>query len=201
MSCSARNATGSSTVVEGRVTPPFSGRRTDEVDAVEQTGYGAERGERPRQARRDNAKERANLRSETGCASARNRDAKHRVRRPKRSSSACGRARTGTSRSDRAAPSQCARVEFGRAARAILRAWMATACYSRMPARISADPQEPNEEKHSGSPLEVARGAGIRAAGPTELIEPPYRLIYRVHAETIEVIAVVHARQQLRALP
>ena len=33
-----------------------------------------------------------------------------------------------------------------------------------------------------------------------ELIEPPYRLIYRVHPDTIEVIAVLHARQQLRAL-
>ena len=34
-----------------------------------------------------------------------------------------------------------------------------------------------------------------------ELIEPPYRLIYRVHPNAIEVIAVVHARRELRALP
>ena len=34
-----------------------------------------------------------------------------------------------------------------------------------------------------------------------ELIEPPYRLIYRVYADTIEVVAVVHARRELRPLP
>jgi toxin ParE1/3/4 len=34
-----------------------------------------------------------------------------------------------------------------------------------------------------------------------ELIEPPYRLIYHVHPDTIEVIAVVHARRDLRAVP
>lgn len=34
-----------------------------------------------------------------------------------------------------------------------------------------------------------------------ELIESPYRLIYRVRADTIEVIAVVHLRRELRALP
>lgn len=34
-----------------------------------------------------------------------------------------------------------------------------------------------------------------------ELIEPPYRLVYRVRAETIEVLAVIHGRQEFRALP
>lgn len=30
-----------------------------------------------------------------------------------------------------------------------------------------------------------------------ELIERPYRLIYRVRPETVEVLAIVHGRQQL----
>ena len=32
-----------------------------------------------------------------------------------------------------------------------------------------------------------------------ELLEFPYRLIYRAHSETIEVIAIVHGRQDLSA--
>ena len=43
--------------------------------------------------------------------------------------------------------------------------------------------------------------AEFERANLRELIEPPYRLIYRVHPNTIEVIAVVHARRELRALP
>jgi plasmid stabilization system protein ParE len=34
-----------------------------------------------------------------------------------------------------------------------------------------------------------------------DLREPPYRLIYRVYADTIEVVAVVHARRELRPIP
>jgi plasmid stabilization system protein ParE len=34
-----------------------------------------------------------------------------------------------------------------------------------------------------------------------ELIDAPYRLIDRVHPDAIEVLAVVHGRQELRALP
>jgi plasmid stabilization system protein ParE len=34
-----------------------------------------------------------------------------------------------------------------------------------------------------------------------ELLEVPYRVIYRVAPDAIEVLAVVHARQQLRGLP
>jgi plasmid stabilization system protein ParE len=34
-----------------------------------------------------------------------------------------------------------------------------------------------------------------------EVIEWPYRIIYRVRTETIEVIAVVHVRRDLRAIP
>lgn len=30
-----------------------------------------------------------------------------------------------------------------------------------------------------------------------ELIESPYRLIYRVHSEAIEVLAIIHGRQDL----
>jgi toxin ParE1/3/4 len=34
-----------------------------------------------------------------------------------------------------------------------------------------------------------------------ELIEWPYRLIYRVQPEVIEVLSIVHGRQELRELP
>jgi plasmid stabilization system protein ParE len=34
-----------------------------------------------------------------------------------------------------------------------------------------------------------------------ELIEPPYRLIYRVQPDAVQVLAVVHGRQEFRALP
>lgn len=34
-----------------------------------------------------------------------------------------------------------------------------------------------------------------------ELLEFPYRLVYRVRPDVIEVVAVVHGRQELRALP
>ncbi len=34
-----------------------------------------------------------------------------------------------------------------------------------------------------------------------ELIEPPYRLIYRVHPEVIELLSVLHSRQQFPGLP
>jgi len=33
-----------------------------------------------------------------------------------------------------------------------------------------------------------------------ELIERPYRLVYRVHADVIEVLSVLHGRQELREL-
>ena len=34
-----------------------------------------------------------------------------------------------------------------------------------------------------------------------ELIEWPYRLVYRVHADAVEVVSVLHSRQELRELP
>lgn len=34
-----------------------------------------------------------------------------------------------------------------------------------------------------------------------ELIEPPYRLIYRVRPDAIEVLSVLHGRQRLEGLP
>jgi toxin ParE1/3/4 len=34
-----------------------------------------------------------------------------------------------------------------------------------------------------------------------ELIEPPYRLIYRVHSEIIEIVSVLHGRQHFSGLP
>ena len=33
-----------------------------------------------------------------------------------------------------------------------------------------------------------------------ELIEWPYRLVYRVHADAIELLSVLHGRQDLREL-
>jgi plasmid stabilization system protein ParE len=34
-----------------------------------------------------------------------------------------------------------------------------------------------------------------------EIIEPPYRLIYRVHPDAIEVLSVLHSRQEFPGLP
>jgi len=34
-----------------------------------------------------------------------------------------------------------------------------------------------------------------------ELVEPPYRLIYRINPDAVEVLAVVHGRQDLRERP
>ena len=34
-----------------------------------------------------------------------------------------------------------------------------------------------------------------------ELIEPPYRLVYRVQADAVEVLSVLHGRQQVGELP
>jgi plasmid stabilization system protein ParE len=34
-----------------------------------------------------------------------------------------------------------------------------------------------------------------------ELIEWPYRLVYCVHADAIEIVSVLHGRQELRELP
>ena len=40
----------------------------------------------------------------------------------------------------------------------------------------------------------------LARADVRELVEAPYRVIYRVYPDAIEVLAVVHARQQLRGL-
>ena len=34
-----------------------------------------------------------------------------------------------------------------------------------------------------------------------ELIEWPYRLVYRVHPDAIEILSVLHGRQEFRELP
>lgn len=34
-----------------------------------------------------------------------------------------------------------------------------------------------------------------------ELVEPPYRLIYRLHSDVIELLSVLHSRQQFPGLP
>ncbi|HXT17878.1 MAG TPA: type II toxin-antitoxin system RelE/ParE family toxin [Gemmatimonadaceae bacterium] len=46
----------------------------------------------------------------------------------------------------------------------------------------------------SGRRVPEAATLGVR-----ELIDFPYRLIYRVHGDTVEVVAVVHGRQDLIA--
>ena len=38
-------------------------------------------------------------------------------------------------------------------------------------------------------------------ASVRELIEPPYRVIYRVAADSITVLSILHGRQELRELP
>ena len=34
-----------------------------------------------------------------------------------------------------------------------------------------------------------------------ELIEPPYRLVYRVQADAVEVLSILHGRQQVGEIP
>ena len=34
-----------------------------------------------------------------------------------------------------------------------------------------------------------------------ELIEPPFRILYRVHQDSVEVVAVIHGRQNLPRTP
>jgi plasmid stabilization system protein ParE len=34
-----------------------------------------------------------------------------------------------------------------------------------------------------------------------ELIEPPYRLVYRVRADAVEVLSILHGRQRMGELP
>ncbi len=41
----------------------------------------------------------------------------------------------------------------------------------------------------------------VKHAEIRELIEPPYRLIYRVHPDTIEILSVLHSRQDFPGLP
>ena len=50
-------------------------------------------------------------------------------------------------------------------------------------------PREPQ------APLDGAR------RDPVELIESPYRLVYRVRPDAIEMLAILHERQSLDALP
>ena len=38
-------------------------------------------------------------------------------------------------------------------------------------------------------------------ADARELFEPPYRLVYRVRSDTVEVLAIVHGRQYLPSQP
>jgi plasmid stabilization system protein ParE len=43
--------------------------------------------------------------------------------------------------------------------------------------------------------------AQLARAEIRELIEWPYRLVYRVHADAIEVLSILHGRQELSELP
>ena len=52
--------------------------------------------------------------------------------------------------------------------------------------------QQVQDFPESGRHLREAHSPDIR-----EVIEPPYRLIYRVRDDVIEVIAIVHGRQDL----
>ena len=61
--------------------------------------------------------------------------------------------------------------------------------------RIVARLRQGCEFPESGRVVPEFERADIR-----ELIEWPYRLIYRVHADAIEVLTVVHGRQELREL-
>lgn len=60
--------------------------------------------------------------------------------------------------------------------------------------RIVLRLQQALEFPESGRHVPEAPALDIR-----ELIEFPYRLIYRVHGETIEILAVIHGRQDLHS--
>lgn len=42
-----------------------------------------------------------------------------------------------------------------------------------------------------------SRGAGIQDESLRELLESPYRLVYRAYPERVEMLAVVHAARQM----
>jgi len=60
--------------------------------------------------------------------------------------------------------------------------------------RIVARLRQAQEFPASGREVPEARQANLR-----ELVEAPYRIIYRVAPTTIEVLAIVHARRDLEA--
>jgi toxin ParE1/3/4 len=58
--------------------------------------------------------------------------------------------------------------------------------------RIVVRLRQVQEYPESGRLVPEAPNVDIR-----ELVEPPYRLIYRVRSETVEILAIVHGRQDL----
>lgn len=61
--------------------------------------------------------------------------------------------------------------------------------------RIAGRLEQAREFPESGRVVPEFGRAELR-----ELIEWPYRLVYRVHADAIEVLSVLHGRQELREL-
>lgn len=61
--------------------------------------------------------------------------------------------------------------------------------------RIARRLDQAREFPESGRVVPEFASADIR-----ELIEWPYRLVYRVHADAVEVLSVLHGRQELREL-
>ena len=58
--------------------------------------------------------------------------------------------------------------------------------------RIVARLRQAQEYPESGRRVPEAPSFDVR-----ELVEHPYRLLYRVHHDTIEIVAIVHGRQEL----
>lgn len=58
--------------------------------------------------------------------------------------------------------------------------------------RIVARLQQVLEYPESGRRVPEAPGVEIR-----ELVEPPYRVLYRVRYDTVEIVAILHGRQDL----
>lgn len=61
--------------------------------------------------------------------------------------------------------------------------------------RIARRLDQAREFPESGRVVPEFARAEIR-----ELIDWPYRLVYRVHADAVEVLSVLHGRQELREL-
>ena len=63
-------------------------------------------------------------------------------------------------------------------------------------ARLVARLEQARVHPHSGRVVPEFLRDDLR-----ELVEPPYRIIYRIRVDAVEVLAIVHGRQDMRERP